>query len=124
MLSRYIALFIFFAINIHANAQISEKIKKEVKIQSIYALDLCKNLHENPELSFQEFETAKKLSAELQKNGFEVTDNFGGNNVVGIFKNGDGPVIMLRTDMDALPLEEKTGFKFASIKKYFPSTQA
>ena len=117
MLSRYITLFIFFAIHIHANSQISEKIKKEAKDQSTYALELCKNLHENPELSFQEFETSKKLSAELRKNGFEVTNNFGGNNVVGVFKNGDGPVIMLRTDMDALPLEEKTGFKFASVKK-------
>ena len=92
-------------------------IKKEAKNQSTYALELCKNLHENPELSFQEFETSKKLSAEMRENGFEVTDNFGGNNVVGILKNGDGPVIMLRTDMDALPLEEKTGFKFASVKK-------
>ena len=117
MQSRLILLFIFFVIHLYANAQISEKIKKEAKNQSAYALELCKNLHENPELSFQEFETAKKLSAELRKNGFEVTDNFGGNNVVGILKNGDGPVIMLRTDMDALPLEEKTGFKFASIKK-------
>ena len=117
MLAKLITLFIFMVVQIYGMGQISEKIKKEVGNQSDFAFDLCKYLHANPELSFQEFETAKKLSAELKKNGFEVTNNFGGNNVVGILKNGDGPVIMLRTDMDALPLEEKTGLIYASSKK-------
>jgi hippurate hydrolase len=117
MLAKLITLFILMVVQIYGMGQISEKIKKEVGNQSDFAFDLCKYLHANPELSFQEFETAKKLSAELKKNGFEVTNNFGGNNVVGILKNGDGPVIMLRTDMDALPLEEKTGLIYASSKK-------
>ena len=117
MVAKLMILSVLMVVQINGMAQISEKIKKEVRNQSVFAFNLCKYLHTNPELSFQEFETAKIISTELRKNGFEVTDNFGGNNVVGILKNGDGPVIMLRTDMDALPVEEKTGLKFASLKK-------
>lgn len=97
-------------------AQIANKIRREAKVQSKYALSLCKHLHQNPELSFHEFETAKRMAAELKLVGFEVTENVGGNSVVGVFKNGNGPVILLRTDMDALPIKEKTGFNFESIK--------
>jgi hippurate hydrolase len=61
-----------------------------------------------------EKETAKKLANELEKIGFEVTRNFGGYGVVGIFKNGNGPTILYRTDMDALPMKEKTGLSYAS----------
>jgi len=95
----------------------STTFETEVQKQTTAMLELCKNLHQNPELSLQEFETSKMMAAELRKAGFEVTENFGGNNVVGILKNGEGPVVMLRTDMDALPVEEKTGFDFASTKK-------
>ncbi len=103
-------------IQLSAFAQIAEKIKNEAKIQTEYSLKLCKYLHQNPELSFHEFETAKRMAAELKSAGFDVTEHFGGNSVVGVLKNGDGPVIMLRTDMDALPIQEKTGFEFASTK--------
>ena len=99
-----------------AFAQFSKKLENEIKKQTASMTELCKQLHQNPELSLQEFETSKRMAAELRKAGFEVTENFGGNNVVGILKNGEGPVIMLRTDMDALPIEEKTGFDFASTK--------
>jgi len=78
---------------------------------------LYKNLHLHPELSFQEFETSKKMAMELRSIGFEVTPNFGGNGVVGVFRNGNGPVILIRTDMDALPVEEKTGLPYASNVK-------
>ncbi len=110
-------LFFIMAFQITTFAQLSEKIKAEAQKQTSYAFELCKYLHQNPELSFQEFETAKRMAAELKSIGFEVTENFGGNSVVGIFKNGDGPTVMLRTDMDALPVEEKTAFEFASTKK-------
>ena len=99
-----------------AFAQIVTKMENEVKKQTASMTELCKQLHQNPELSLHEFETSKQMAAELRIAGFEVTENFGGNNVVGILKNGGGPVIMLRTDMDALPIEEKTGFDFASTK--------
>jgi len=99
-----------------AFGQITDKIEEEVKKQTVSMTELCRVLHQNPELSLQEFETSKRMAAELRKAGFEVTENFGGNNVVGVLKNGEGPVVMLRTDMDALPIEEKTGLKFASTK--------
>lgn len=114
-LKPYLILFAM-TINIGAFAQIENKIKVEAKNQTEYALKLCKQLHQNPELSFQEFETAKQMALELKSAGFAVTENVGGNNVVGVFKNGDGPVVMIRTDMDALPVEEKTGFEFSSTK--------
>lgn len=110
--------FILIAMVIQHNAisQILEKIQKETQNQTAYALELCKYLHQNPELSYQEFESAKRMAEELKKAGFEVTEKMGGNNVVGILRNGDGPVVMLRTDMDALPVQEKTGLEFASTK--------
>lgn len=116
MNSKILILIAAMSLQINAFSQITGKIEKEAQSQTGYALELCKHLHQNPELSFQEFETAKRMASELEKAGFEVTTNFGGNSVVGILKNGDGPVIMLRTDMDALPVKEKTGFEFASTK--------
>lgn len=80
-------------------------------------LDLYYHLHKNPELSFKEYNTSKRIAEELRKAGFQVTENFGGNSVVGVFKNGNGPVIMMRTDMDALPVEEKTGLNYGSTVK-------
>ena len=114
---RVLVFMVISSIGLSAFSQISDKIEREAKHQAISSLELCKHLHQNPELSFQEFETSKRMASELDKSGFEVTENFGGNSVVGVFKNGDGPVIMLRTDMDALPINEKTNFEFASTKK-------
>ncbi|RIJ45821.1 amidohydrolase [Maribellus luteus] len=99
-----------------AQNSISKKVKTAAEQQSVYALELCKHLHQNPELSFQEFETAKRMQAELKAIGFEVTPNFGGNSVVGVLRNGEGPTVFLRTDMDALPVKEATGLPFASTK--------
>ncbi len=75
---------------------------------------IYKHFHQYPELSFKEFKTAERLSDELEKLGFDITRNVGGNGFVGLLKNGPGPVIMIRTDLDALPLIEKTGLPFAS----------
>ncbi|MCF8381390.1 MAG: amidohydrolase [Bacteroidales bacterium] len=72
------------------------------------------DLHQTPELSFMEFNTAKKMAGELKSLGFEVHEAVSGNTLVGLFRNGDGPVIMVRTDMDALPVEEKTGLPYSS----------
>lgn len=73
--------------------------------------------HQNPELSLHEENTSKVLAAELKKLGFSVSEKVGGYGLVGIFKNGDGPVVMYRTDMDALPMAEKTGLPYASQVK-------
>jgi len=75
---------------------------------------LYKHLHANPELSLQEFRTAGKMAEELKKLGFKVTTKFGATGVVGVFENGKGPVVLVRTDMDALPVTERTGLPYAS----------
>jgi amidohydrolase len=75
---------------------------------------LYQDLHAHPELSFKEQATAAKMAERLKALGFEVTTGVGGTGVVGILKNGTGPTVMLRTELDALPVEEKTGLVFAS----------
>jgi len=72
------------------------------------------DLHRNPELSLHEEKTAAKLAAQLRASGFEVTEQVGGHGVVGVFRNGAGPTVMVRTDMDALPIKEQTGLPYAS----------
>lgn len=71
-------------------------------------------LHQNPELSFHEERTAARMAAELQELGFEVTEKVGGYGVVGLLENGQGPTLMLRADMDGLPVVEQTGVPYAS----------
>lgn len=77
-------------------------------------LELYRDLHANPELSFQEVQTAKKLAARARAMGFEVTEGVGKTGVVAVMKNGGGPTVMLRADMDGLPVIEQTGLPFAS----------
>jgi len=73
------------------------------------------DLHQNPELSAHETQTAAKLAAHLRSLGYEVTEHVGGTGVVAVLRNGSGPTVMLRTELDALPVEEKTGLPYASI---------
>ncbi|MBA3676679.1 MAG: amidohydrolase [Sphingosinicella sp.] len=77
-------------------------------------LTLYRDLHANPELSMQETRSAAKLAAEVKKLGFDVTTGVGKTGIVAVMKNGPGPVLMLRADMDGLPVEEQTGLAFAS----------
>ncbi len=76
--------------------------------------DIYRDLHSNPELSYQEFRTADIVAARLTALGFEVTTGVGGTGVVGILRNGAGGTAMLRADMDALPVREETGLPYAS----------
>ena len=76
--------------------------------------NLYVDLHQNPELSFHEEKTAARLAERLRALGFEVTTGIAGTGVVGLLKNGAGPTVMIRTDLDALPVEEKTGLPYAS----------
>ncbi|MDC8753152.1 amidohydrolase [Erythrobacter sp. sf7] len=85
-------------------------------------VELYKDLHANPELSFQEVETAKKLAARARALGFEVTEGVGKTGVVAVMTNGDGPVVMLRADMDGLPVIEQTGLPYASKRKGIPAS--
>jgi amidohydrolase len=85
------------------------------EVDTVYpdAHALYLDLHEHPELSNHETQTAEKLAAHL-RSAYDVTEHVGGTGVVAILKNGSGPTIMLRTELDALPVEEKTGLPYAS----------
>lgn len=87
--------------------------------ESLDLLKLYKELHQNPELSFQEKETSERLSSILKKLGYEVTDNYGGYGVVAYLDNGKGKTILIRADMDGLPVKEETNVKYTSIKKSY-----
>lgn len=86
------------------------------EVEGVYAdaHALYLDLHQNPELSAHEVQTAAKLAARLRSAGYDVTERVGGTGIVAILKNGAGPTIMLRTELDALPVEEKTGLPYAS----------
>jgi len=79
------------------------------EVESLYL-----DLHRNPELAMHEQQTAAKLAERAKSLGYEVTTGVGGTGIVAILRNGAGPKVLLRTDMDALPIEEKTGLSFAS----------
>lgn len=76
--------------------------------------DLYRNLHQHPELSHQEHRTAAAVAQRLREFGYDVHEGVGGTGVVGILRNGDGPAVLLRADMDALPVKEETGLPYAS----------
>ena len=76
--------------------------------------ELYKELHARPELSFREEKTAARLAAELRRTGYEVTTGVGGHGLVAVLKNGSGPTLLLRTDLDGLPVKEMTGLSYAS----------
>jgi amidohydrolase len=86
------------------------------EVESVYsdAHTFYLDLHRNPELSTHETQTAAKLADHLRKAGYDVTEHVGGTGVVAILNNGAGPIVMLRTELDALPVEEKTGLPYAS----------
>jgi metal-dependent amidase/aminoacylase/carboxypeptidase family protein len=86
------------------------------EVQSVYpdAHALYIDLHQHPELSSHETQTAAKLAGRLRSLGYDVTEHVGGTGIVAILKNGPGPTVMLRTELDALPVEEKTGLAYAS----------
>lgn len=75
---------------------------------------LYRDLHQNPELSLHEEKTAAKLAARLRALGFEVTEHVGGAGIVGVLRNGSGPTLLVRTELDALPVQEATGLPYAS----------
>src|SRR5882762_683045 len=86
------------------------------RLDAVYAsLDaLYQDLHRNPELSNHEEKTASKMAGRLRELGFEVTEHVGGHGVVGVLRNGTGQTVLVRTDMDALPIKEQTGLPYAS----------
>jgi len=114
-------LLIIWGVPLFAQGDLDQRVGKEM--DSLVAT--YKHLHENPELSTQEKESSAIVAAELRKLGYDVTDHFGtydqpgltSYGVVGVMKNGSGPIVYVRTDMDALPIVENTGLPYASHVK-------
>ena len=96
-----------------ASAQ-NSPLDKQVSSVLPEAQTLYLDLHQHPELSSHETRTAAELANRLRTLGYEVTEHVGGTGVVAILKNGAGPTVMLRTELDGLPVEEKTGLPYAS----------
>ncbi len=113
MTAKEFCLVTVLALSATAPAQ-NPAASKEVDPVFPEAHALYEELHQNPELSNHETQTAAKIADHLRKLGYEVTEHIGGNGVVAILKNGPGPTVMLRTELDALPVEEKTGLSYAS----------
>ncbi|QDT32922.1 amidohydrolase [Thalassoglobus polymorphus] len=106
--------FAVLIVALHCSVCSAQTVEEWTEANLDSLVKLYMHLHKHPELSFQEEETSKRIAAEWEKAGFEVTSNVGGFGVVAILKNGDGPTLMLRTDLDALPVKEETGLEYAS----------
>lgn len=98
-------------------AELKQQVSARVDAEADSLLKLYQHLHSHPELSFQEEKTSQRIAQELRQAGFEVKEKVGGYGVVGVLRNGRGPTILFRTDMDALPVEEQTGLAYASKVK-------
>src|SRR5712692_7088306 len=107
-------LTLLFSLSTCVCAQTAATSKKEIEGVYPQAHALYLDLHQNPELSSHETQTAAKLAGRLRSFGYDVTEHVGGTGIVAILKNGNGPTVMLRTELDALPVEEKTGLNYAS----------
>jgi amidohydrolase len=107
-----LAAAVFVSFSVSAN-ELGETVKKDY---DDYLWPLFDHFHRNPELSLIEHDTAARMAEELRAAGFEVTEGVGGTGVVAMMKNGDGPLVMMRADMDGLPVEEKSGLENASRK--------
>src|SRR5229473_8097238 len=105
---------LFALLAITASAAQSSPLSTQVESVFPDAQALYLDLHQHPELSSHETRTAAELANRLRTLGYEVTEHVGGTGVVAILKNGAGPTVMLRTELDALPVEEKTGLAYAS----------
>ena len=92
----------------------AQTLRGDVEMQMPSLMAIYKDLHANPELSFMEVRSAGILAAEARKLGFKVTEKVGGTGVVAVMENGPGPVVMVRADMDGLPVTEQTGLPGAS----------
>jgi hippurate hydrolase len=119
--SAFSALLLFLIAEVCAQSSVANQYGAKVSqlVNSMYPKleDVYKDIHAHPELGFQETRTAAKLTAEMSAMGFQVTEKVGKTGVVAIFRNGPGPTVLVRTELDALPVEEKTGLPYASTVK-------
>ncbi len=116
MISRFaVSMYVFlFVVSAVEASDLNAAIKSDY---DAYLAPLFDHFHRNPELSVAETETAARMAVELRDAGFEVTENVGGTGIVALMNNGEGPLVMMRADMDGLPVEEKSGLPNASKKQ-------
>jgi len=107
-----VAAITLVSFSVNAN-ELSDAVKRDY---DEYLWPLFDHFHRNPELSLIEHDTATRMAKELRGAGFDVTEDVGGTGVVAMLENGDGPLVMMRADMDGLPVEEKSGLENASRK--------
>jgi len=107
-----VAAITLVSFSVNAN-ELSDAVKRDY---DEYLWPLFDHFHRNPELSLIEHDTAARMAKELRGAGFDVTEDVGGTGVVAMLENGDGPLVMMRADMDGLPVEEKSGLENASRK--------
>ena len=121
--SRTFALIVLFFLAISASQaqdnasafkQRTAIVEKHLGTEIKSLVELYKDLHSNPELSLMEEKTSAMLAGELRKAGYDVTEHFGGFGVVAVMKNGEGKTLLIRTDLDALPVKEETQAQYAS----------
>ena len=109
--SAFSALLLFLIAEVWAQSSVADQYGAKVSqlVNGMYPKleDVYKDIHAHPELGFQETRTAAKLAAEMSAMGFQVTEKVGKTGVVAIFRNGPGPTVLVRTELDALPMEEK-----------------
>jgi hippurate hydrolase len=114
----FILALMILCSSVGQTASTPEELRKEVgsRVGQMYAQfePVYKEFHSHPELSLREEKTSERLAGDLEKLGFKVTRRVGGYGVVGVLKNGDGRTLLVRTDMDALPVTEQTGAAYAS----------
>jgi amidohydrolase len=111
-----VLLLVYLGIPLFSFGQKNTQSQVEVIVEKDYPYwdELYKYLHANPELSNMEKNTSARVAKELREAGFEVTENVGGYGVVGVLKNGTGKTILVRADMDGLPIKEETGLPYSS----------
>ena len=110
------------AVGTFASPAMADDLRADLEEDMPQLMEVYRDLHANPELSFQEVRTAKLLAERARALGFEVTEGVGKTGVVAVMRNGDGPTVMLRADMDGLPVVEQTGLPFASTRKGVPAS--
>jgi hippurate hydrolase len=114
--SRITAAVLLLLVAAHAQSAgpVRETVRSRVNAEFPALFELYKHFHANPELSFQEEKTAARLADELRRSGYEVTTGVGGHGIVTVLKNGSGKTVLVRCDLDGLPVKEQTGLAYAS----------
>lgn len=103
-----------FAVGAESAPPLREVVQSQIQREYSSLFALYQHLHAHPELSFQESQSSARVADELRPLGFEVTTGIGGHGLAAVLRNGDGPTVLVRTDLDALPVKERTGLPYAS----------